>query len=198
MRASESPVLEGIRVASSCRARWDDMAGDARVRACGDCKQNVYNLTALTRAEAEALILAKAGQLCVRYYQRADGTIVLNDCVVGDRRRSRGLIAAGLAAGVTAGLAGSLLAIDPEPSPSVDLVADGSRPEKERPKRLPMRDRSRGKWHMGVPPKHDHYDPDDPFSEPDGKRGPASPASSNPKPGKGSSRPKTGNSTGTR
>jgi hypothetical protein len=102
------PVLDNIRVAAPCTARWGDMTGDARVRACGDCKKNVYNLSEMTRDEAEALILEKEGRLCVRYYQRADGTILLKDCAVGvKRRRRRRVIAAGVAASL-AGVAGSL------------------------------------------------------------------------------------------
>ena len=75
------------------------MSGDERVRACGDCKKNVYNLSEMTRDEAEALIVAKEGRLCVRYYQRKDGTILLADCTIGvSKRRKRRIIAAGAAA----------------------------------------------------------------------------------------------------
>jgi hypothetical protein len=102
------PVLDNIRVAAPCTARWGEMTGDDRVRACGDCKKNVYNLSEMTRDEAEALIVEKEGRLCVRYYQRADGMILLKDCAVGvKRRRRRRVIAAGVAASL-AGVAGSL------------------------------------------------------------------------------------------
>jgi hypothetical protein len=93
------PVLANIRVATPCRADWNQMTGDDRVRACGACEKNVYNLSEMTRDEAEALILAKEGRLCVRYFQRADGTILLKDCAVGiSQKRKRRLIAAGAAA----------------------------------------------------------------------------------------------------
>src|SRR5574338_1522478 len=77
------PVLPNIRVATPCTADWNKMTGDDRMRACADCNKNVYNISELTRDEAEALILAKEGRLCVRYYQRKDGTILLKDCVIG-------------------------------------------------------------------------------------------------------------------
>jgi hypothetical protein len=93
------PVLPNIRVASPCTADWNAMTGDDRVRACAQCNKNVYNLSELTRDEAEALILGREGRLCVRYYQRTDGTILLKDCTVGTaQRRKRRLIAAGAAA----------------------------------------------------------------------------------------------------
>lgn len=99
------PVLDNIRVAAPCSASWDKMTGDDRVRACGDCQKNVYNLSALTRDEAEALIVEKEGKLCVRYFQRADGTILLKDCQVGVKRRRR---RRWMAVGVAASLAGSV------------------------------------------------------------------------------------------
>ncbi len=102
------PVLDNIQVAAPCPARWGDMTGDERVRACGDCKKNVYNLSEMTREEAEALLVEKEGRLCVRYFQRADGTILLRDCAVGvKRRRRRRVVAAGVAA-TLAGVGGSL------------------------------------------------------------------------------------------
>ena len=90
------PVLENIRVATPCRADWTQMTGDERARHCGDCKKNVYNLSNMTRDEAEALIVEKEGKLCARYYQRHDGTILLKDCSIGiGARRKRRIIAVG-------------------------------------------------------------------------------------------------------
>jgi hypothetical protein len=93
------PVLDNIRVAAPCTADWSRMTGDERVRACGDCNKHVYNLSGMTREEAEALILEKEGRLCVRYYRRADGTILFDDCAIGAgrRRRRRGRVIAGAA-----------------------------------------------------------------------------------------------------
>jgi hypothetical protein len=59
------------------------MAGDERKRFCGDCKMNVYNLSGMTRYDAENLLKNAEGRLCVRYFQRADGTILTKDCPVG-------------------------------------------------------------------------------------------------------------------
>jgi hypothetical protein len=93
------PVLENIRIASPCKANWNEMTGDERVRHCGKCDKQVFDLSEMTRVEAEALIVEKAGNLCARYYQRPDGTILLADCTVGiaNKRKLR-VIAAGAAA----------------------------------------------------------------------------------------------------
>src|SRR5579872_1223747 len=78
-------VLQNIRIASPCPASWEQMAGDERVRHCSECKLNVYNLSAMTRVEAEELLQRREGRLCVRYYRRKDGTILTQDCPRGLR-----------------------------------------------------------------------------------------------------------------
>ncbi len=75
--------LDGIKVASPCSANWEEMYGDARQRHCGDCKMNVYNLSEMTKQEAENLVMNAEGRLCARFYRRADGTILTKDCPVG-------------------------------------------------------------------------------------------------------------------
>jgi hypothetical protein len=61
------------------------MIGSDRVRFCGECNLNVYNLSAMTRDQAESLIAANDGRLCVRFYRRRDGSIITQDCPVGLR-----------------------------------------------------------------------------------------------------------------
>lgn len=79
--------LDEIRVASPCAVSWEDMDGDDQMRHCQHCKLNVFNLSEMSREEAEALIREKhGGRLCVRFYQRADGTVMTKDCPVGRRR----------------------------------------------------------------------------------------------------------------
>lgn len=104
------PTLDQISVASPCSASWDEMLGDERVRFCVSCEKNVYNLSAMPKDEAEALIAArsagstatgKANEVCIRFYQRADGTIMTADCPVGvtkKRRKKRVLALAGAGA----------------------------------------------------------------------------------------------------
>ncbi len=75
--------LDNIHIASPCPANWDEMYGDDRKRFCGDCKLNVYNLSDMTRREAEDLLIDSEGRLCVRYFRRADGTILTKNCPVG-------------------------------------------------------------------------------------------------------------------
>ncbi len=104
------PMLDQVRVASPCTASWDEMLGE-RVRFCLSCSKNVYNLSAMPREDAERLLQERAGgELCVRFYQRADGTILTEDCPVGVKKKRRKKIALAVAgAGAMAFAATSML-----------------------------------------------------------------------------------------
>jgi hypothetical protein len=80
-------VLERVGIASPCSAPWEEMVGDDYVRFCEKCEKNVYNLSILSRAEAEALLEEREGKTCVRFYRRSDGTMLTMDCPVGVRRK---------------------------------------------------------------------------------------------------------------
>ena len=75
--------LDHVRIAAPCTADWNQMIGDERVRFCGQCSLNVYNLSSMTKSDAESLIARNEGRLCVRFYRRFDGSIITKDCPVG-------------------------------------------------------------------------------------------------------------------
>jgi hypothetical protein len=77
--------LDHVRIAAPCKADWEQMIGTDRVRFCGQCNLNVYNLSSMTRAQAESLIAQTEGRLCVRFYRRTDGSILTRNCPVGLR-----------------------------------------------------------------------------------------------------------------
>ena len=83
------PLLDNVRVATPCPANWDEMVGGERVRYCRSCEKNVYNLSEMTKDEAENLLQTHDGKLCIRYYQRADGKIMTQNCPVGLRTLRR-------------------------------------------------------------------------------------------------------------
>lgn len=82
-------TLARVRVAAPCQAEWDEMRGDERVRFCHLCSLNVYNLSAMTRREAERLVTRNEDRLCVRFYRRADGTMLTQPCPIGLRALKR-------------------------------------------------------------------------------------------------------------
>ncbi len=75
--------LTNVRIASPCSADWEKMIGDERVRHCGQCNLNVYNISAMTGLEAQDVIAQHEGRLCLRFYHRKDGTILTRNCPVG-------------------------------------------------------------------------------------------------------------------
>jgi hypothetical protein len=84
--ARSMPLLPQLRLASPCAMRWEDMEGDERTRYCAGCRLHVHNLSAMSSAQAEALVAKTLGQgdrLCGFFYQRADGTVLTQDCPVG-------------------------------------------------------------------------------------------------------------------
>ena len=84
-------LLDRVVIATPCTASWSAMKGDEKVRFCEQCLLNVYNFSAMTREEAERLIIEKEGRLCATFYQRRDGTILTRDCPIGLRALRRGL-----------------------------------------------------------------------------------------------------------
>lgn len=88
------------------------MAGDDRKRFCGECNLNVYNLSGMTNYDAENLLRLSEGRLCVRYFQRPDGTVLTRDCPVGWARVKRRLsVMASAAAALLIAMFGGLLGI---------------------------------------------------------------------------------------
>ena len=86
-KASDAPrSLPIYRVKTPCEEPWEAMAevGDDR-RFCGLCAKDVHDLTHLSQEEMHRWIedwRAERGMdaVCVRFYKRADGTLVEADC----------------------------------------------------------------------------------------------------------------------
>jgi hypothetical protein len=104
------PLLDQVRVASPCKADWNEMLGDERVRFCLSCEKNVYNLSSMQREDAENLLRERLGNdLCIRFYQRADGTILTQDCPEGVKKKRRKKLALAVAgAGAMAAAAATM------------------------------------------------------------------------------------------
>lgn len=80
---TQQNFLDAIDIATPCDASWEGMYGDDRTRFCAVCRLNVYNLSGMSRDEAQELILEQEGRRCVRFLRRADGTVLTHDCPVG-------------------------------------------------------------------------------------------------------------------
>ena len=79
--------LKRVQIASPCKADWDKMDGDERVRHCQLCNLNVFNISEMTTDEAVKLLQNKTGRLCI---QLAPGLLFLCAMLCNDLlRRNR-------------------------------------------------------------------------------------------------------------
>jgi hypothetical protein len=86
-------------IAKPCPARWDRMEGTDRARFCRECRQTVYDLSAMTEPEARSFVAANP-TACRRYtYDGRTGLILHRGAGCGTARvriatRKTGAIAA--------------------------------------------------------------------------------------------------------
>ncbi|MBX9688542.1 MAG: hypothetical protein K2X27_17670 [Candidatus Obscuribacterales bacterium] len=93
--------LDRVLVAAPCPVSWDSMEGDERVRFCSGCSCNVYNISDMSKTEAESFLEKNGVSQCLRFFRRSDGTIMTDNCPRGlramrDRCRSSMKTVAGL------------------------------------------------------------------------------------------------------
>ena len=111
MRKFTNP-LDAIKIASPCGANWNEMRGDERRRYCAMCKLNVYNLSGMTRTEAESFLINSEGRVCLQVRRRADGSVITKDCPVGWAKLKRKVSRAAAAAfALIAGFFGGVFAL---------------------------------------------------------------------------------------
>lgn len=79
-------LLDDVMIAAPCNLAWEEMPGDDRVRHCTGCSKNVYNISAMSKSEAERFLEQNGTTECMRLYRRADGTIITDNCPVGLRK----------------------------------------------------------------------------------------------------------------
>ncbi len=138
---SKRPGIK-LKVASPCPAKWDDMKGDDAVRHCDSCDKDVFQISNMSTEQVEEFLLSRKGfRTCVRFFQRADGTLLTGDCSVGKQaRRKRRVISAVGAAAVGASALGLSFGSSPEPSSAGSdcaLQASPTTPEAASPKTAP-------------------------------------------------------------
>lgn len=104
---SKRPGIK-LKVASPCSASWDEMTGDDAMRHCGSCDKDVFQISNMSTEQVETFLLARRGLgTCVRFYQRADGTLLTSDCSVGKKaKRKKRLVTVASAAALGASALG--------------------------------------------------------------------------------------------
>jgi len=72
--------VDALVVESPCTVPWASMAGDDLKRFCGQCRLHVHDVSAMTRDEVRALLVATNGECCLRLWRRPDGRVVTKEC----------------------------------------------------------------------------------------------------------------------
>ncbi len=76
--------LEQIKIAEPCHKSWDAMTGDAQKRFCDSCSKHVYDLSTMTREDAEALV-NRGESVCIRMQRDAGGSVKTKPMVMNTR-----------------------------------------------------------------------------------------------------------------
>ncbi len=83
------------------------MVGTDRLRFCEHCNLSVHDVSAMTRAEAESLVRASKGRLCLRFHRDEEGRVRTADApaIVPITRRAARVAAGAMAIALVAGAA---------------------------------------------------------------------------------------------
>lgn len=119
-RGAEQAYLNDIKLSFECPVLWSSMTGDERIRHCGQCDKNVYNVSEMNRAEAVEFLRNATEETCIQFYRRSDGSVMTEPCPSTIRKLRRATLRK-VACVATAigwfGLAQTALAVD-EPAVS--------------------------------------------------------------------------------
>jgi carboxypeptidase family protein len=69
-------LLDRVEITSPCAANWDEMKGTDQIRYCSECQKYVYNLSEMTRREAEAILVNRGNQMCARLIRDLEGQTI--------------------------------------------------------------------------------------------------------------------------
>lgn len=79
-------ILDDVVIAAPCPVEWTDMEGDdERVRYCSRCELNVFNISEMSKRQAEAFLESNHENKCLRFFRRENGTLITKDYPIGRR-----------------------------------------------------------------------------------------------------------------
>jgi len=79
MMTKNPDMLDRLQISVPCSTDWDQMTGKDRIRYCGECSRDVYDISRMTRNEAKALISSATSRLCVRLIRDEDGSTLTEE-----------------------------------------------------------------------------------------------------------------------
>ncbi len=103
IKTQRESLLDHLYLASPCTVSWESMVGSERERNCGGCSKTVFNISDMTRGEAEAFLLENGSSQCMKFYRRTDGTVMTDNCPRALRKiRDKCKLVARIAVGLVA------------------------------------------------------------------------------------------------
>jgi len=102
MQDKQLEPLDNLILSYACPVDWSSMEGDERERHCKQCSKTVFNISDLSKKEANEYLQQRSNAShCVKFYLRSDGTITTDDCPrilrpVRNTARFIGRVASGL------------------------------------------------------------------------------------------------------
>jgi hypothetical protein len=85
------PLIDRLRVGTACDVGWDNMDDLGRDRHCARCDLVVHDVSAMTRAEVEALLdeRVRGQRVCLhRVVRESDGAVLVADGYIERTRRA--------------------------------------------------------------------------------------------------------------
>ena len=68
--------LDRVYLKKPCSTEWNLMEGNDQIRFCSECNKQVYNLSSMTRKQAEDLLAKGGGELCAKIDRDDRGKII--------------------------------------------------------------------------------------------------------------------------
>ncbi|MBV9240451.1 MAG: ankyrin repeat domain-containing protein [Acidobacteria bacterium] len=126
---SKKSYVDSVKVGAPCSERWEEMAGNDRVRFCSHCAKSVNNLSTMTRKEAAKFARASDGKICIRYIvDPATRRPVFAEQLLQITRRTPAVAAGALAASLAVSSAAYAQDATPRPQPTPATVEQTTGP----------------------------------------------------------------------
>ncbi len=92
LERSNEPVKEfhqvdSKKMATPCSFTWSESSGKERVRACSQCRTQVYDFTGMELDDAEALIFKQESVKNATLFKRVDGKFMTKNCPLQAQRK---------------------------------------------------------------------------------------------------------------
>ncbi len=132
LEKSNEPVKEfhqvdSKKMATPCSFIWSESSSKDRVRACSQCRTQVYDFTGMELDDAEALIFKQESVKKATLFKRADGKFMTKNCPLQAQRKRNLFLLCIFGALVMLSAVAVLIMMPPQPNPHEPTIVDKSK-----------------------------------------------------------------------